>query len=83
MLKEQPKAPSELVPDVPKELERIILRCLRKEPGRRFQHMVDVKVELQEIEGGVRLAGLGAGRRGRREAPIPAPSDGVGGGRRS
>ena len=49
-LKEQPKPPSELVPDVPKDLERIILRCLRKEPGRRFQHMADVKVELQELK---------------------------------
>ena len=38
------------MPDVPKELERIILRCLRKEPGRRFQHMADVKVELQEVK---------------------------------
>ena len=50
LLKEQPKPPSELVPDVPKELERIIQRCLRKEPGRRFQHMGDVKVELQELK---------------------------------
>jgi serine/threonine protein kinase len=50
LLKEQPRPPSELVPDVPKELERIVLHCLRKEPGRRFQHMVDVKVELEEIK---------------------------------
>ena len=50
LLKEQPKPPSEIVPDVPKELERIILRCLRKDPGRRFQHMADVKVELQEVK---------------------------------
>jgi Tol biopolymer transport system component len=35
--------------DLPKELERIILRCLRKEPERRFQNMLDVKVELEEI----------------------------------
>jgi len=50
LLKEQPKPPSELVPDVAKELERIILRCLRKEPDRRFQHMTDLKVELQEVK---------------------------------
>jgi Tol biopolymer transport system component len=50
LLKEQPKAPSELVPDVPRELERIILRCLRKEPERRFQHMLDLKVELEEVK---------------------------------
>ena len=45
-----PRSPSELVPGVPKELERIILRCLRKEPGRRFQHMADVRIELQEVK---------------------------------
>jgi len=50
VLKEEPKLPSQLVPDLPKELERIILRCLRKEPARRFQHMTDLKVELQEVK---------------------------------
>ncbi len=50
ILKEQPKAPSALVPDLPRDLERIVLRCLRKEPERRFQHMADVKVELQEAK---------------------------------
>jgi Tol biopolymer transport system component/tRNA A-37 threonylcarbamoyl transferase component Bud32 len=50
LLKEQPKAPSELVPEVPRDLERIILRCLRKEPERRFQNVLDVKVELQELK---------------------------------
>jgi serine/threonine protein kinase len=50
LMKEQPKAPSELVPDLPKDLERIILHCLRKEPERRFQHMLDVKVELLDVK---------------------------------
>jgi Tol biopolymer transport system component len=50
LLKEQPKPPSEVVPDVPKELERTILRCLRKESARRFQNMLDVKVELEDIK---------------------------------
>jgi serine/threonine protein kinase len=49
VLREQPKAPSEAVPGVPRELERVILRCLQKDPDRRFQHMADVRVELQEI----------------------------------
>ena len=50
MVREQPKAPSEVVAGVPRELDRLIQRCLRKEPDRRFQHMVDVKVELNEIK---------------------------------
>jgi Tol biopolymer transport system component len=50
VLREQPKVPSELTPDVPKDLEKVILRCLQKDPDRRFHHMADVKVELQEIK---------------------------------
>jgi eukaryotic-like serine/threonine-protein kinase len=50
LLRGQPKAPSEVVPEVPKELEKIILRCLRQEPGQRFQNMADVRIELQEVK---------------------------------
>jgi serine/threonine protein kinase len=50
VIREQPRRPSELVPDVPRDLETLILRCLRKEPDRRFQHMSDVKVELLELK---------------------------------
>jgi Tol biopolymer transport system component len=49
VIREQPRAPSEVVSGIPKELDRVIQRCLRKEPDRRFQNMLDVKVELQEI----------------------------------
>jgi eukaryotic-like serine/threonine-protein kinase len=50
VLRAQPKPPTQLVPTLPHELERLILRCLRREPARRFQHMADVKVDLQEIK---------------------------------
>jgi Tol biopolymer transport system component/tRNA A-37 threonylcarbamoyl transferase component Bud32 len=50
LMRDQPKPPSGLVSDLPRDLERIILRCLRKEPERRFQHMSDVKVDLQELK---------------------------------
>ena len=46
----QPSRRASSCRSLPRELERIILRCLRKEPERRFQHMVDVKVELQEVK---------------------------------
>ena len=42
--------PRPLPPGVPRELERIIARCLRKDPTGRFQHMDDVKVELEEVK---------------------------------
>jgi serine/threonine protein kinase/Tol biopolymer transport system component len=50
VLRAQAKPPSEIVPALPRELERLILRCLRKEPGRRYQTMLDVKSELQDIK---------------------------------
>jgi hypothetical protein len=49
VVREPPKPPRELVPGVPEALERLVLRCLRKEPERRFQHASDLKVELQEL----------------------------------
>jgi serine/threonine protein kinase len=45
ILKEDPKT----VENLPGEMERILRRCLRKDPGRRFHSMVDVKVELDEV----------------------------------
>jgi serine/threonine protein kinase len=36
--------------EVPVEMERIISRCLPKDPARRFQHIDDVKVALQEVK---------------------------------
>jgi serine/threonine protein kinase len=50
VLRAQPKAPSTIVPSVPSDLEKVIARCLRKDPDRRFQTMLDVKIELQEIK---------------------------------
>jgi eukaryotic-like serine/threonine-protein kinase len=50
LMKEDPKPPSEVVADLPKELDRLIRRCLQKEPARRFQHTADVKLELEQIK---------------------------------
>jgi eukaryotic-like serine/threonine-protein kinase len=46
----QPKAPTTISDTVPGDLEKVILRCFRKDPDRRFQHIDDVKVALQEIK---------------------------------
>ncbi|MPZ21044.1 MAG: protein kinase [Luteitalea sp.] len=68
VLCEEPTSPCELTPDTPKELERLILRCLRKEPERRLQDMADVRVELLDLQeaGKAVLALPAAPRRGRR-----------------
>jgi serine/threonine protein kinase len=34
---------------VPRDVERIITRCLRKDPQRRWQNMADVKVALEDV----------------------------------
>ena len=36
--------------DEPQELQKIINRCLRKDPTRRFQTMADLKVAVQELK---------------------------------
>jgi eukaryotic-like serine/threonine-protein kinase len=50
ILREEPKPASEVVEGLPRELERIIARCLRKSPERRFQTMADLKVALEELK---------------------------------
>ena len=50
VLREEPKPASQIVEGLPRELERIITRCLRKSPERRFQTMADLKVALEELK---------------------------------
>jgi len=50
VVRAQPKPPAEIWPHIPADLSKAILRCLRKDPERRFQHIDDVKVALQEIK---------------------------------
>src|ERR1039458_1802301 len=38
--------------DVPENLAELILRCLRKDPDRRFQSMVEVKIALEDLRAG-------------------------------
>ena len=66
VMRDPPGAPRELAPEVPRDLERIILRCLRKEPERRFQYMADVRVELRNWRrnGKRRLGSAGSASRG-------------------
>jgi eukaryotic-like serine/threonine-protein kinase len=49
VLYKDPQPASTAVADVPPELDRIIARCLKKDPERRWQTMADVKVALDEL----------------------------------
>ena len=50
IVRQEPKPVSQRVPGIPQDLEKIISRCLRKDLERRFQHMADIKVALQELK---------------------------------
>ncbi len=49
VLREEPLSLSETAPQTPRDLEKIVARCLRKDADRRFQHISDVKVALEEV----------------------------------
>jgi Tol biopolymer transport system component/predicted Ser/Thr protein kinase len=50
ILREEPKPLREVLETAPREVERVITHCLRKDPSRRFQHMDDVKTLLEELK---------------------------------
>jgi serine/threonine protein kinase len=55
ILREDPKPASSVARGIPPELDRIIERCLRKDPERRFQSAADLKVALEDLRGEIRL----------------------------
>jgi serine/threonine protein kinase len=50
ILRDEPQPISAVVSDIPRDLEKIINRCLRKDPARRFQNIADVRVALLELK---------------------------------
>jgi Tol biopolymer transport system component/predicted Ser/Thr protein kinase len=78
VLNEEPQPPSALIESVPAELERILARCLRKDPQRRIQTMSDLKVALQELKedsesGKLQVAAVAPGIGKRRTAFLAVP----------
>ena len=74
ILEREPLAPCGVRPDLPADLEAIILRCLRKDPGERFQTASDLAAALAPFG---RNPSKSVGRlvtRGRAGAPDAAPS---------
>jgi eukaryotic-like serine/threonine-protein kinase len=50
ILKDEPKPIGDVISPGFRDVEKIVMRCLRKEPSRRFQHMADLKVALEELK---------------------------------
>jgi Tol biopolymer transport system component/predicted Ser/Thr protein kinase len=77
VLSEEPQPASAVNEAVPVELERAIVRCLRKDPQRRWQTMSDLKVALQDLKedsesGKLMAAAAPAGRGKKRTAFLVA-----------
>jgi eukaryotic-like serine/threonine-protein kinase len=67
VLHSEPAPMSQTTAGVPRDIERIINRCLRKDPQRRWQTMADVKVALEDV-----LEELEAGKLAGVEGPAAA-----------
>jgi serine/threonine protein kinase len=49
VLHSEPVPLSQMSQGIPRDVERIISRCLRKDPQRRWQSMADIKVALEDV----------------------------------
>jgi Tol biopolymer transport system component len=47
---EEPERPTEVVPSLPPEAERAVLRCLRKDPSKRWQSLSDLGAVLEDLK---------------------------------
>jgi serine/threonine protein kinase len=50
VLRSEPEPIESQAEGIPRELARVVQRCLRKDPARRFQHMDDLKVALEDLK---------------------------------
>jgi len=50
IIQNEPEPLARTARDVPPELERVLTRCLRKDPQRRWQSAADLKIALQELK---------------------------------
>ena len=50
ILNQEPEPAFQLVPDLPREVERVVTRCLRKDLDRRSQSMAEIHITLQELK---------------------------------
>ena len=47
---EEPEPPTAIVPALPPEVDRAVLRCLRKNPSRRWQSLSDLRAVLEDLK---------------------------------
>lgn len=72
ILQTEPKPASGWRDDLPADLDKLIGRCLRKDPGRRVQSMADLKVALEDLEEDSKSSGAAMPVRPKRLPWLPA-----------
>jgi serine/threonine protein kinase len=74
ILKDTPRPVRELQPAIPRELARLVHRCLAKDPIDRYQSAIDLRHGLEEtkqdVDSGDMLAGHPPAGRGSRRTPL-------------
>jgi Tol biopolymer transport system component len=61
IIKDIPKSASDLRPSIPRDLAKLLRRCLAKDPERRFQTCKDVRNELEDLKEALSTGELQAG----------------------
>jgi eukaryotic-like serine/threonine-protein kinase len=67
-----PKAPSKLRPDVPPELDKVVLRALAKNPDDRYQSADEMEADLERVARGLPVAAATAATQVLRTPPAAA-----------
>jgi serine/threonine protein kinase/Tol biopolymer transport system component len=71
VLNTDPPPPSTVAKNIPRDVERVILRCLRKDPARRLQAMGDIALELEDVAADLTSGVTGVQPSGRRRPLWP------------
>lgn len=69
ILHQEPQPMTDIVPEVPREIESIVRKCLRKDREERFQSMRELLADLKEVQHGLGLVS----RSGQRAAASSDP----------
>lgn len=72
ILQKSPAPPRERNPRLSDGFEGVVLRCMAKEPGRRFQRASEVRVALETLRGSGQSAAVSRGRLRARLVVVPA-----------
>ncbi len=76
ILQDEPPSPRKLQSRIPRDLETICLKCLEKDPGRRYQKAAEVAAELEHFLDGKPIVAQTGGKDGAVVAVVQAAAGG-------